>query len=305
VQTLSAILDAQSLADSGLDGGTTETPDLVGAPGVAPGNPNLRVFTVAGVAVPLELLRGRLAAFYAAPGNVIGGTDFAPCIGGANALGLELTFQKGAEYFQVEAVLRNGTLYLIEWLAPATPPASRATDVLAEVERTWQWLDTANATANPTVATQPPGTQATVPPATAVAHQQPSAARGASPAPTLLAIGFLMTATVSVTSLGDRAVDVSVSIVDPSSGKPSALTTLTLDAFGRVSQPVPKGDYVITFQRQGDVKPLTCSFHVNDHDRYQFVTTDANALVLRNDEIPASAADQLVATSALCKAKAG
>lgn len=286
-QPLGQVVDAQTLADGGIDGRTTQTPDLIGGKGTAPGLPSLRIFVVPNVPVALDVVRGRLAQFYAnAQGNVLGRTDLTGCLAGSPSLGFELTYGAGRSYYQEVLASRGGTLYILEWVATSASPEA---DVLAEIVRTWQWLSEA------AVAT----TQPTALAGGSTPNPSVSLKPGQTPKPTPIDLGPYLKAEISIANYGTQTFTVEVTYIDESSGDSTSVIKDTFAQLDATTEKVPEGIYRLTFTR-GSSAAGVCKVVVKAGDTYGFGVVDDEIVVGSNRADPKTRADLVVPTSPLC-----
>ena len=295
-------IDPDDVTAAALDPTSNITPDSVGAPGAAPGVPNVRVFTILGFDVPAELVRSHLAAWYGTVAdNQFGRTDISACVGGAPGFGFEFTYASGASYVQFLAVDRDQTLYLVEWIATAK---QRATDMFDEILRTWQWADQGLAPGASPIASAPGITAAPSESAVVikpVVKHAPTPKPGTTPGATPVDIGAVFTANVEVYNFAAGEVDVAVKI-DDGSGTFSDLTMLKLQAFDFNAVPTPPGRYRIAFTRVGSkAAPAICTAKIGKQDKIQFLVTDTQIAVARDGDPPATGQGVLVPTAAICQ----
>lgn len=131
----SSLVDAATFAETGLIPSATTLADLVRQPGT--GLPNASALIVPGVTSSNQVIFQRqIDRFKASAGLTVQKTDLTACLGGEQALGIQLTFNNGATLQQSWFVVHAGRSYDFQWLAPSDSPA---TDQFAEIMRTWVW----------------------------------------------------------------------------------------------------------------------------------------------------------------------
>jgi hypothetical protein len=197
---------------------------------------------------------------------------------------------------------------------PATSPAPLPTLPAPSVEATTAstsaptFEPTAGATQEPTPAPTAPPTSvsATAAPTVELPTEVPKTPRpvasGATPGSGPISIGALLTARISVLSLGDDELDVEVAIADPDSGEKSTVASVKLRTLDSDDEAALAATYVLTFSRPGSsLKAVSCTLHVKDGDLFEFVATDANIGVTKNEAPAKNPAELSVLTSSLCK----
>ncbi len=133
----SAIIDPVTFAETGLPANAATYADLVRTPIVL--LPNASVLIVPGVTSSNAVIFQRQVDRYKTiSGITLGKTNLTGCLGGEEALGLELTFTSGTvpTYQQTWYVVHAGRSYQFQWLAPQS---ATSTDQFAEMIRTWAW----------------------------------------------------------------------------------------------------------------------------------------------------------------------
>ncbi|MGH2384833.1 MAG: hypothetical protein ACRDGB_07280 [Candidatus Limnocylindria bacterium] len=136
--TASTLLDEQTFAELGLGADATVESDFVRSP---TGVPNLSVFHFSGVESSTAEIHQREVARYGELDDIeqILDPSLEACIGGTTASGLSLEFissDANSYYQQNLFVVRNGELYVVQWLDHIDPDL----DVLADILTTWGWM---------------------------------------------------------------------------------------------------------------------------------------------------------------------
>lgn len=131
------LLDEQTFAELGLDSDATINADFVRSP---EGIPNLSVFRFGTVGSSITEIRDREVARYGELSAIerILDASVEGCLGGTLAAGLALEFSSdGDTYYQQNLfAVRNGELYVVQWLDLLDPN----TDLLADILTTWGWI---------------------------------------------------------------------------------------------------------------------------------------------------------------------
>lgn len=132
------LLDEQTFAELGLGSDATIKSDFVRSP---TGVPNLSVFRFGTVESSSTEIRERAIARYGGLDDIerILDTSIDGCLGGTRAAGVALEFRSsdGNAYYQQSLfAVRNGELYVVQWLDRLDPD----TDLLAEILTTWGWI---------------------------------------------------------------------------------------------------------------------------------------------------------------------
>jgi hypothetical protein len=132
------LLDDQTFTELGLATDATIKSDFVRSPD---GVPNLSVFRFGTVAsTSTEIHERGVARFRALDGiERILDSSIEGCLGGTRAAGVALEFRStdGKTYYQQTLfAVRNGELYVVQWLDRPSPN----TDLLAEILTTWGWI---------------------------------------------------------------------------------------------------------------------------------------------------------------------
>jgi len=135
--TAATLLDEQTFAELGLDSEATIESDFVRSP---TGAPNLRDFHFRSVESSTTEVHEREVARYEELDELerILDPSLEECLGGTLAAGLSLEFRSsdGNTYYQQNLfAVRNGELYVVQWLDFLDPD----TDLLAEILTTWGW----------------------------------------------------------------------------------------------------------------------------------------------------------------------
>jgi hypothetical protein len=133
-----SLLDEQTFTELDIDDEATIKAAFVRSPD---GIPNLSVFRFGTVASTSTEIRDREAARYAGLVDIerVLDSSIEGCLGGTRAPGVALEFRStdGNLYYQQNLFgVRNGELYVVQWLDRLDPN----TDLLAEILTTWGWI---------------------------------------------------------------------------------------------------------------------------------------------------------------------
>ena len=136
--TVATLLDEETFAELGLDSDATIKADFVRSP---EGIPNLSVFHIGAVESSTTEIQERGVARFGALDDIerILDSSIEGCLGGTRASGVALEFRSsdGKTYYQQTLyAVRDGELYLVQWLDGLDPN----TDLLAEILTTWGWI---------------------------------------------------------------------------------------------------------------------------------------------------------------------
>lgn len=136
--TAATLLDEDTFAELGLASDATINADFVRSP---TGVPNLSVFHFGAVDSSATEIRDREAARYGELDDIeqVLDNSLEACIGGntASGLSLEFTSSDANTYYQQNLfVVRDGELYVVQWLDSLDPD----TELLAEILTTWGWM---------------------------------------------------------------------------------------------------------------------------------------------------------------------
>lgn len=133
-----SLLDEQTFTELDIDSDATIKAAFVRSPN---GIPNLSVFRFGTVASSSTEIRDREAARYVGLDDIerVLDSSIEGCLGGTRAPGVALEFRStdGNLYYQQTLFgVRNGELYVVQWLDRLDPD----TDLLAEILTTWGWI---------------------------------------------------------------------------------------------------------------------------------------------------------------------
>ena len=147
----------------------------------------------------------------------------------------------------------------------------------------------------------------TAPESLAPVEATASAATGsARPRPSIdpAELAAFLTARITVFDVADADLAVTVSYVDQTSGKVTALGTYPLGTLEQLTNAVAAGRYVLDFRLPaGAASGPRCTIDIADKEAVRFVAASADAIaVTRTGTRPKTAADLLVSSSPLCKA---
>jgi hypothetical protein len=158
-----------------------------------------------------------------------------------------------------------------------------------------------------------PSSPSATPPATAAANATPTATPIDNPSlpPGVTArpraslpfdVATILTASLSVANFSDEAITVKVAALDPDSHEVLEVEDLTLQPFETISQETFPAQYRIGFQRATSSTSQVCLLDLKEGESYSFVGLVTRVAVTLSGTDPASTADLVLETSALCHA---